>query len=214
MLSHGEGATEGASPGWAHPRTALGLQAALCTSSCPPERPGLEPPDFTEQAPTPGPSAQGWTGQPCPWRSPGTWALGIDQWREERAPPGGGCQVEAGPGTCWRGRSRDSSSRGTGGSQAVLPQENCRHGARSLHPRVWIRARTFQRHTHTHTSLLARQLGQHGRKRLWSQALAYAWPGPQEPSSLGSPLCRASWDLVTGRVAGSWAQPPPTPGAE
>lgn len=64
MLSHGEGATEGASPGWAHPRTALGLQAALCTSSGPPEGPGLEPPDVMEQAPTPGPSAQGWTGSP------------------------------------------------------------------------------------------------------------------------------------------------------
>lgn len=66
----------------------------------------------------------------------------------------------------------------------------------TVHPQAWTRASTFQGHTHahshTHASLLARQLGQQGRKQLCSQALAHAWPGPQEPSSLGSPLCRAA----------------------
>lgn len=153
------------------------------------------------------PLSSGVDRKPCPWRSPGTWALGEDQRRKERVPPGGGCQVEAGPGTCWRGRSRDSSWRGTGGSQAVLPQENCRHG----HGPSILGCGPGPEHsrdTRTHTtSLLARRLGQHGRKRLWSQALAHAWTTGAK--SLGSPLCRASWDLVTGRVAGSRAHPHP-----
>lgn len=149
----GKGPTEGASPGWAYPRTALGLEAALCTASCPPEGPGLEPPNFTGQAPTPG-LLELRVGQQdnLSMEEPGNVGTG-------------GRPAEGGEGTTREEGARqrqDQEPAGWAAAGTVLPQEDHRHLAQSLHPPcgpgpAHSRDTLTCTHAHSHTHFLISQ---------------------------------------------------------